>query len=82
MSAAKSPYDAAKTPYTNALPPFKLAEVERVPIPTDCGGAMARRIRFVLVLFFVSLALSAAACADASGPSSEACDHNNPIGCR
>ena len=43
---------------------------------------MARRIRFALVLFLVSLALSAAACADASGPSETTCDHNNPIGCR
>jgi len=41
---------------------------------------MARRIRFALVLFLVSVALSAAACADASGPAADTtCDHNNPI---
>ena len=43
---------------------------------------MARRIRFALALVLVTFALSAAACADASGPSSETCDHNNPVGCR
>jgi len=56
-----------------------LAEVERVPIQPDCGGVMARRIRFALVLFLVSFALSAAACADASGPSETTCDQNNPL---
>jgi hypothetical protein len=40
---------------------------------------MARRIRFALVLFLVSFALSAAACADASGPSETVCDQNNPL---
>jgi hypothetical protein len=44
---------------------------------------MTRRIRFALALLLVSFALSAAACADASGPSSETtCDINNPVTCR
>ena len=43
---------------------------------------MARRIRFALVLFLVALALSAAACADASGPSENPCDNNNPVTCK
>lgn len=43
---------------------------------------MARRIRFALALFLVSFALSAAACADASGPSEATCDQNNPVTCK
>ena len=43
---------------------------------------MSRRIRSVLSLVLVSFALTAVACADASGPSSETtCDHNNPVTC-
>ncbi|HWC74554.1 MAG TPA: hypothetical protein VG454_11520 [Gemmatimonadales bacterium] len=42
---------------------------------------MTRRIRCALALLLVSFALTAAACADASGPSSESCDHNNPVTC-
>jgi len=42
---------------------------------------MSRRIRFALALVLVSFALSAAACADASGPTSNACDVNNPVTC-
>ena len=42
---------------------------------------MARRIRFALVLFLVSFALTSAACADASGPS-ETCDNSNPVTCK
>ena len=41
---------------------------------------MSRRIRLLLSLLVVSFALTAAACADASGPSETTCDHNNPIG--
>lgn len=40
---------------------------------------MSRRIRILLALFLVSFALTAAACADTSGPSQGTCDHNNPI---
>ena len=40
---------------------------------------MARRIRFALTLLLVSFALTAAACADASGPSETGCEQNNPI---
>lgn len=44
---------------------------------------MTRRIRCALALLLVSFALTAAACADASGPSSETtCDHENPNTCR
>lgn len=43
---------------------------------------MSRRIRALLVLFLVSFALTATACADASGPTSNACDQNNPNTCR
>jgi len=43
---------------------------------------MARRIRFALMLFLVSFALSAAACSDASGPSETACDNSNPVTCK
>jgi hypothetical protein len=42
---------------------------------------MSRHIRFVLALLLVSVALSAAACADATGPRS-ACDQSNPVTCR
>jgi hypothetical protein len=42
---------------------------------------MSRRIRFLLSLVLVSFALTAAACADASGPS-QLCDNNNPVTCR
>jgi hypothetical protein len=48
---------------------------------TTNGGNMSRRIRFALALVLVSFALSAAACADASGPSSNVCDNNNPVTC-
>jgi len=40
---------------------------------------MSRRIRTLVVLFLVSFALGAAACADASGPTSSVCDVNNPV---
>jgi hypothetical protein len=43
---------------------------------------MSRKIRSVLALFLVSLALTAAACADASGPSETTCDTNNPVTCK
>ncbi|HJS42419.1 MAG TPA: hypothetical protein VJ755_03040 [Gemmatimonadales bacterium] len=44
---------------------------------------MIRRTRRVLALLLVSFALTAAACADASGPSHEVvCDTNNPNTCR
>ena len=44
---------------------------------------MTRRIRFLLSLVLVSFALTAAACADASGPSAETtCDNSNPITCK
>jgi hypothetical protein len=42
---------------------------------------MTRRIRCALALLLVSFALTAAACADASGPSRETCDTNNPNTC-
>ena len=43
---------------------------------------MARRIRFALSLLLVSFALTAAACADATGPRAETCDQNNPATCK
>ncbi len=44
---------------------------------------MSRRIRYALSLLLVSFALTAAACADASGPSQEAtCDNSNPNTCK
>ncbi len=44
---------------------------------------MSRRIRCALALLLVSFALTAAACADASGPSSgTTCDTENPNTCR
>jgi len=43
---------------------------------------MSRRIRFALALFLVSFALTAAACADASGPSETTCDNSNPVTCK
>ncbi|HYU10094.1 MAG TPA: hypothetical protein VEK77_12045 [Gemmatimonadales bacterium] len=42
---------------------------------------MSRRIRFAIALVLVSFALTAAACADASGPSTVTCDQNNPVTC-
>lgn len=42
---------------------------------------MARRIRFALSLLLVSFALTAAACADATGPRAEGCDTSNPATC-
>ena len=42
---------------------------------------MSRRIRALVVLFFVSFVLTASACADASGPTSNTCDQNNPVTC-
>ncbi len=42
---------------------------------------MSRRIRTLVALFLVSFALTAAACADASGPTSNACDQSNPATC-
>jgi hypothetical protein len=44
---------------------------------------MTRRIRYALALLLVTFALTAAACADASGPNHEAaCDLSNPNTCR
>lgn len=44
---------------------------------------MARRIRFALSLVLVSFALTAAACADATGPRAETtCDTSNPAVCK
>ena len=44
---------------------------------------MTCRIRYALALLLVSFALTAAACADTSGPSREtACDQENPGTCR
>ncbi|HMG18963.1 MAG TPA: hypothetical protein VK573_09575 [Gemmatimonadales bacterium] len=43
---------------------------------------MSRRIRYALSLLLVSFALTAAACADASGPSEVTCDTNNPVTCK
>lgn len=44
---------------------------------------MTRRIRYALALLLVTFALTAAACADASGPNQEAaCDLGNPNTCR
>lgn len=43
---------------------------------------MSRRIRYALSLLLVSFALSAAACADASGPSEVTCDNSNPVTCK
>ena len=43
---------------------------------------MSRKIRSVLALFLVSFALTAAACADASGPSETTCDNSNPVTCK
>jgi len=59
----------------------KLARVCDPPIQPDHGGFMSRRIRFALALVLVSFALTASACADASGPSG-VCDTNNPVTCR
>ena len=42
---------------------------------------MSRRIRALVVLFLVSFVLTATACADASGPTSNVCDQNNPNTC-
>lgn len=42
---------------------------------------MSRRIRILVALFLVSFALAATACADASGPTSNACDTSNPATC-
>lgn len=43
---------------------------------------MTRRIRCALALLLMSFALTAAACADASGPTVEAaCDLSNPNTC-
>jgi hypothetical protein len=42
---------------------------------------MSRRIRTLVALCLVSFALTAAACADASGPTSNVCDQNNPVTC-
>ena len=42
---------------------------------------MSRQIRTLVALLLVSFALSAAACADASGPTSNACDQSNPVTC-
>jgi hypothetical protein len=51
------------------------------PFQPAHGGIMSRRIRFALALVLVSFALTASACADASGPSG-VCDNNNPVTCR
>lgn len=43
---------------------------------------MSRRIRLLVALFLVSFALTAGACADASGPTSNTCpDNSNPNTC-
>jgi len=42
---------------------------------------MSRQIRSLLALFLVSFALTAAACADASGPNDTTCDSSNPATC-
>jgi hypothetical protein len=42
---------------------------------------MSRRIRFALALVLVSFALTASACADATAPTHNACDTNNPNVC-
>jgi hypothetical protein len=42
---------------------------------------MTRRIRIALALLLVSFALTTAACADATAPSAESCDTNNPGTC-
>jgi len=42
---------------------------------------MTRRIRFALSLVLVSFALTASACASATGPSTETCDQSNPVTC-
>ena len=42
---------------------------------------MSRRIRFLLSLLVVSFALSAAACADATGPTHGVCDYNSNNTC-
>lgn len=42
---------------------------------------MSRRIRTLVALLLVSFALAATACADASGPTTNACDQNNPNTC-
>lgn len=42
---------------------------------------MSRRIRFLLSLLVVSFALSAAACADATGPTHGACDYQGGNTC-
>jgi len=54
----------------------------RVTIQPDRGGIMSRQIRSLLALFLVSFALTAAACADASGPNDTTCDTNNPATCK
>ena len=43
---------------------------------------MSRKIRSLLALFVVAFALTASACADASGPSETTCDQSNPITCK
>ena len=43
---------------------------------------MSRKIRSVLALLLVSFALTAAGCADASGPNETTCDNNNPSTCK
>ncbi len=42
---------------------------------------MSRRIRSLFVLFLVSFALTASACASSTGPSTETCDTSNPNTC-
>jgi hypothetical protein len=39
---------------------------------------MTRRIRALLSLLAVAFAFSAAACADATAPQTQSCDHNSP----
>ncbi|HXF94878.1 MAG TPA: hypothetical protein VNI61_02130 [Gemmatimonadales bacterium] len=43
---------------------------------------MTRRIRFLLALVALTFAFSAAACADATAPSTETCDTNSPWTCK
>jgi hypothetical protein len=53
------------------------------PTPNPTGGPMSRRIRYALSLLLVSFALTAAACADATGPRADTvCDQNNPATCK
>ena len=43
---------------------------------------MSRKVRSVVALLLVSFALTAAACADGSGPNDTTCDTSNPATCK